>query len=99
MEEPMALTLTTRRLLASAAAGVALAGTVVFVDGSPALAAPTLHVSKTTGLSDGEQITVYGTGFTKNLQQIAIGECVNNPTGPTDCNLSGGAQFTNADGT
>ncbi|WP_433382738.1 neocarzinostatin apoprotein domain-containing protein [Actinoplanes sp. CA-142083] len=88
---------TTRRLVASLAVGIALAATVVLVDGSPALAAPTLHVSKTKGLADGEQITVYGTGFTASLQQIAIGQCIKNPTGPTDCNLSGGSQFTNAD--
>ncbi|GID90800.1 neocarzinostatin apoprotein domain-containing protein [Amorphoplanes digitatis] len=93
----MALTHITRRLAASAAAGLVLATMIVLVDGAPAAAAPTLHVSKTTGLADGEQITVYGTGFTKNLQQIALGQCIKNPKGPTDCNLSGGSQFTNAD--
>jgi hypothetical protein len=97
MEETMILTPTTRRLAASAAAGLLVAGSIVLLDSSPALAAPTLHVSKTSGLADGEQITVYGTGFTASLQQIALGECIKNPTGPTDCNLSGGAQFTNAD--
>src|SRR5215510_2958463 len=97
MEEVMRSNPTMRRLAASVATGMVLAGTVVLVDGSPALAAPTLHVSKTSGLADGEQITVYGTGFTASLQQIAIGQCIKNPVGPTDCNLSGGSQFTNAD--
>ncbi|XVU21210.1 neocarzinostatin apoprotein domain-containing protein [Actinoplanes sp. CA-054009] len=88
-----------RSLALAAATGIAMAATVVLVDASPALAAPTLKVSKTTGLKDGEQITVSGTGFTKNLQQIAIGQCIKDVKGPADCNLSGGSQFTNADGT
>ncbi|MFF5083777.1 neocarzinostatin apoprotein domain-containing protein [Actinoplanes sp. NPDC000266] len=88
-----------RSLALAAAAGITMAATVVLVDASPALAAPTLNVSKTTGLKDGEQITVSGTGFTKNLQQIAIGQCIKDVKGPADCNLSGGSQFTNADGT
>ncbi|SNY75278.1 neocarzinostatin apoprotein domain-containing protein [Paractinoplanes atraurantiacus] len=88
-----------RSLALAAAAGIAMTATVVLVDASPALAAPTLKVSKTTGLKDGEQVTVSGTGFTKNLQQIAIGQCIKDVKGPADCNLSGGSQFTNADGT
>ncbi|GAA2609399.1 neocarzinostatin apoprotein domain-containing protein [Paractinoplanes durhamensis] len=93
----MARTSVTRRLAASAAAGLALATTVVLVDSSPAFAAPTLHVSKTSGLTNGQQITVYGTGFTAGLQSIALGQCIKDPAGPTDCNLSGGAAFVNAD--
>ncbi|GIF26124.1 hypothetical protein BJ973_003394 [Actinoplanes tereljensis] len=93
----MARTSLVRRLAASAAAGLALATAVVLVDSSPALAAPTLHISKTTGLADGESITVYGTGFTASLKSIALGQCIKDPTGPTDCNLSGGAAFVNAD--
>ena len=58
----MALTHTVRRLAASAAAGLVLATMVVLVDGAPAAAAPTLHVSKTKNLADGEQITATATG-------------------------------------
>ncbi|MBV1852668.1 neocarzinostatin apoprotein domain-containing protein [Catellatospora tritici] len=64
----------------------------------PAAAAPRLTLSKSSGLSNGTQITVNGSGFTANLKQIAIGQCIADPVGPTDCNLAGGAQFVNADG-
>ncbi|GIE90281.1 neocarzinostatin apoprotein domain-containing protein [Actinoplanes regularis] len=87
-----------RRLAAAAAAGIVCAAGVVFLDVSPAAAKPTLHVSKTTGLKNGDTITVYGTGFTKNLENIALGQCVKNPSTSTDCNLSGGAEFVSSDG-
>ncbi|GIH02428.1 hypothetical protein Rhe02_04950 [Rhizocola hellebori] len=73
-----------------------LAATVLF-GASPAQAAPTLTLSKSTGLSDGDRITVNGSGFKPGLTQIAIGQCIAEVAGPTDCNLAGGAQFVNAD--
>jgi LPXTG-motif cell wall-anchored protein len=57
----------------------------------------TLTVSKTTGLTDGASVTVGGSGFTANLKQIAVGQCIEEMKGPTDCNLAGGSQFVNAD--
>lgn len=86
-----------RRLAASIAAGLLAATGLVLLDGSPAAAKPTLHVSKTSGLKSGQSITVYGTGFTKNLTNIALGQCVKNPASSTDCNLSGGAEFVDSD--
>ncbi|MDG6103626.1 LPXTG cell wall anchor domain-containing protein [Dactylosporangium aurantiacum] len=74
----------------------ALAG-VVPLGAAPAWAAPTLTVSKTTGLTDGASVTVGGSGFTPNLKQIAVGQCIEEVKGPTDCNLAGGSQFVNAD--
>ncbi|WP_238006572.1 neocarzinostatin apoprotein domain-containing protein [Dactylosporangium sp. AC04546] len=85
------------RLALLAAFVVAALGTVVPLAASPAWAAPTLSVSKTTGLADGTSVTVNGSGFTPNLKQIAVGQCIENMKGPTDCNLAGGAQFVNAD--
>ncbi|GGR58484.1 hypothetical protein GCM10010168_91750 [Actinoplanes ianthinogenes] len=70
---------------------------MLLLDVSPAAAKPTLHVSKTSGLKNGDSITVYGTGFTKNLENIALGQCVKNPASSTDCNLSGGAEFVSSD--
>ncbi|GGM05923.1 neocarzinostatin apoprotein domain-containing protein [Dactylosporangium sucinum] len=85
------------RLALLAVLSVAALGTVVPLGASPAWAAPTLSVSKTTGLADGTSVTVNGSGFTPSLKQIAVGQCIENMKGPTDCNLAGGAQFVNAD--
>ncbi len=74
----------------------ALAG-IVPLGAAPAWAAPTLTVSKTTGLTDGASVTVGGSGFTPGLKQIAVGQCIEEVKGPTDCNLAGGSQFVNAD--
>jgi LPXTG-motif cell wall-anchored protein len=73
-----------------------LAATVL-LGASPAQAAPALSLSKSSGLKDGDRITVNGTGFKPNLTQIAIGQCIAEVAGPTDCHLGGGAQFVNAD--
>jgi len=81
-----------RRLLA-----VAGAFAVVIATASPSFADPALTVSATSGLSDGQTLTISGTGFAANLKSIAIGQCVVGYTGPADCNTSGGAQFKNAD--
>lgn len=86
-----------RRLAAAAAAGLIGAGAVLFVQPAPALAAAKLHVSKTSGIADGEKITVYGTGFTPGLTDLALGQCVKNPATATDCNLTGGAEFVSTD--
>jgi hypothetical protein len=94
----MALTPHLRRPAAAAAAGLICAGAVLFVQPAPALAAAKLHVSKTTGIADGEKITVYGTGFTPGLTDLALGQCVKNPATATDCNLTGGAEFVSTDG-
>ncbi|MBO3743606.1 neocarzinostatin apoprotein domain-containing protein [Actinoplanes flavus] len=87
-----------RRLAASVAAGLICAFAVVLVDTAPALAAPELHVSKTSGIADGEKITVYGTGFKAGLTDLALGQCIADPATATDCNLTGGAEFVSTDG-
>ncbi|MEV6300000.1 neocarzinostatin apoprotein domain-containing protein [Actinoplanes sp. NPDC051861] len=93
----MSLTHLVRRLAAAVAVGLLCAGAVVFTVGSPAVAAPKLTVSKTSGLKDGDTVTVSGSGFTPNLKNIALGQCIKNPQTSTDCNLAGGAVFVNAD--
>jgi hypothetical protein len=70
---------------------------VVLLTAAPAFAAPTLTISATTGLTDGQRVTVSGSGFAPNLASIAIGQCVEGYTGPADCNTNGGATFRNAD--
>ncbi|MGB0102343.1 MAG: neocarzinostatin apoprotein domain-containing protein [Nocardioides sp.] len=70
---------------------------VMVVAAPPSFAAPTLTVSQLTGLSDGQTLTISGSGFEPNLNSIAIGQCVVGYTGPSDCNTAGGATFRNAD--
>ncbi|WP_144121205.1 neocarzinostatin apoprotein domain-containing protein [Catellatospora sichuanensis] len=82
---------------ARAVAVLAVLAVSVPMFASPAVAKPVLTLSKSSGLSDGASITVNGSGFTANLKQIAIGQCIAEVKGPTDCNLAGGAQFVNAD--
>src|SRR6478609_836132 len=64
---------------------------------APAFAAPSLNVSQLTGLTDGQKITISGSGFEPNLSSIAIGQCVEGYAGPADCNTATGATFKNAD--
>lgn len=64
---------------------------------APAFAAPSLNVSQLTGLTDGQKITISGSGFEPNLSSIAIGQCVQGYAGPADCNTATGATFKNAD--
>ncbi|MFC6152383.1 neocarzinostatin apoprotein domain-containing protein [Nocardioides yefusunii] len=85
----------TPKKLTRAFAGVAGLALVGFA--SPAFAAATLEVSKTTGLADGDQITVSGTGFKPGLASIAVGQCKEGMTGPVDCNTATGATFVTAD--
>ena len=89
MKNPMRLL--TRAL---AAVGALLLVTLV---AAPAFAAPSLKVSQLTGLTDGQKITISGSGFEPNLSSIAIGQCVEGYAGPADCNTATGATFKNAD--
>lgn len=83
-------------LLSRALAAVA-AILVVLVTAPPSFAAPTLTVSASTGMTDGQTVTISGSGFAPNLKGIAIGQCVKGYTGPGDCNTAGGAKFRDAD--
>jgi hypothetical protein len=79
--------------------GLAVVGALLLVTlvAAPAFAAPSLNVSQLTGLTDGQKITISGSGFEPNLSSIAIGQCVEGYAGPADCNTATGATFKNAD--
>lgn len=81
----------------SRALAVVAALVVVLVTAPPSFAAPTLDISQTQGLSDGQTVTVSASGFAPNLKSIAIGQCISGYVGPADCNTVGGAVFKNAD--
>ena len=72
---------------------------VALVGAPPGFAAgPSLEVSAKDGLSDGQEVTLSGKGFAPGMGQIAAGQCIEGYTGPSHCNLQGGATFRNADG-
>ncbi|MCM6771927.1 neocarzinostatin apoprotein domain-containing protein [Nocardia sp. CDC159] len=74
-------------MLAPAAAG-----------GAPENAAA-LRVSASTGLTEGQRITVDGSGFRPGLAAVAVGLCREGFTsGLRDCDLDGGATFVNIGG-
>ncbi|MFC5751299.1 neocarzinostatin apoprotein domain-containing protein [Actinomadura rugatobispora] len=61
-------------------------------------AAPALRVSRSTDLSEGDAITVTGSGFRPGLKSVAVGLCREGYTnGLRDCDLGGGATFVNID--
>ncbi|MDX6744357.1 neocarzinostatin apoprotein domain-containing protein [Actinocorallia sp. A-T 12471] len=57
-----------------------------------------LTVSATEGLTDGQTITVEGSGFKPGLTGIAVGPCIEGYTnGLNHCDLDHGAKFVSAD--
>jgi len=97
MKNPEEIDVRSRVTLLSRGLAAVAALLVVLVTAPPSFAAPTLNVSATTGLTDGQIITISGSGFDANLESIAIGQCKAGYVGPADCNTLGGAQFKNAD--
>lgn len=87
----------TPKKLARAFAGAVAVLAAAFVAAPPAFAGATLNVSQTEGLTDGTVVTISGSGFTPNLKNIAIGQCIDGMKGPADCNTGTGAAFKTAD--
>lgn len=87
----------TPKRLARAFAGVVAVCAAAFVAAPPAFAGATLNVSQTEGLTDGTVVKISGSGFTPNLKNIAIGQCIEGMKGPSDCNTGTGAAFKTAD--
>ncbi|MBW9205557.1 LPXTG cell wall anchor domain-containing protein [Mumia sp. zg.B17] len=81
-----------------ATALAAALGLVMLLGAPAASAAPKLDMGPSTGMKDGQQVTVKASGFAPNLKNIAVGQCRAVQKGPSDCNLKGGATFRNADG-
>lgn len=85
-----------RRVALAATAALTLPGwspaaaTAAAADADPVA---TVRVSAATGLTEGRQITVEGTGFRAGLTSVAVGLCKKGYTGNKDCDLGGGAQL------
>lgn len=60
---------------------------------SPAVDGAAVRVSAATGLTEGQEITVDGTGFSAGLTSVAVGLCKQGYTGNKDCDLGGGARL------
>ncbi|MFG2090066.1 neocarzinostatin apoprotein domain-containing protein [Spirillospora sp. NPDC048824] len=71
----------------------AIAGACVLALAQPALAAPKIGVSETTGLKAGQTVTVTVTGLTPGETFVTLGLCEPDPKLPSDCASqdSGGA--------
>ncbi|GAB4586542.1 neocarzinostatin apoprotein domain-containing protein [Nocardia sp. IFM 10818] len=85
-----------------AAAAAAAVGAAAPLGSAAPEQGPTLVVSASSGLTEGQRITVDGSGFRPGLAAVAVGLCVRGFTsGVRDCDLGGGATFVNiaADGT
>lgn len=77
--------MTALRLSRSTAALAAATALVVTAFAAPAAAAPSLSVSKTTGLAPGDKVTVSAKGLSPNQPFVPLGLCKPNPSRPTDC--------------
>ncbi|TAM93253.1 MAG: hypothetical protein EPN43_01010 [Jatrophihabitans sp.] len=76
------------RLGAAAAGAVAAVGAAVLAFASPAAAAPSLTVTPSTGLTNGQSVTVTLSGFPANAGGINIVQCLASGTGAADCDVN-----------
>ncbi|MFF3611541.1 neocarzinostatin apoprotein domain-containing protein [Streptomyces sp. NPDC002580] len=72
----------------TAAAVLATAVLAAASAASPAAAAATLTVSRTTGLSVGDTVTVSAKGLSPSQAFVPLGLCKPDPAGPTDCDTA-----------
>ncbi|MFF3501741.1 neocarzinostatin apoprotein domain-containing protein [Streptomyces sp. NPDC003247] len=89
-----------RLRLRRAALALAVCGPLLLPLSAPAAAADggaTVTVSRTTGLTEGQRITVTGQGFTPGLTSVAVGLCAEHYRSNADCDLTGGAALVNID--
>ncbi|WP_328673928.1 neocarzinostatin apoprotein domain-containing protein [Streptomyces sp. NBC_00328] len=78
------------RVLSRTGTGAAALAAVAAVcsAATPAAAAGTLTVSRTTGLAPGDTVTVSAKGLSPGQAFVPLGLCKPDPTGPTDCDTT-----------
>ena len=86
------------RQLSAVSLGVLALGAGLIMLAAPAAAAPGLSVTPSSGLSDGQSVSVYGTGFAANATNINVVQCQSGSTGPNSCNIAGGQFFQHTNG-
>jgi hypothetical protein len=87
-----------RRALLAALLTIALAVLGVLLGGPATAAAPAITVTPSSGLTDGQSVSVHGTGFTANAKDINIVECPASGASQNACNIAGGQFFQSTDG-
>jgi hypothetical protein len=85
------------RLGAASVGAVAAAGAAVLAFAAPAAAAASITVSPSSGLKDGQTVSVSISGFAPNASNINIVECLTSGTGASDCDVNDGKLFQKTD--
>lgn len=94
---PATSTRRSRHLLGAALGALLLFAAAVVWSATPAAAAaPSVTVSPSSGLADGQSVTVTGSGFTANYATMVIVECDATATGAAGCDTND-VQFVKAD--
>lgn len=95
-EQPVRARHHARRLIAVAAAVSAVALGSLGLAGPAAAAGASITVSPSSGLKDGQSVTVNGSGFTANYANMVVVECAASATGANGCDTND-VKFTKAD--
>ena len=88
---------TSQRLLA-VPLGVLALGAGLIMSAAPASASPGLSVTPSSGLADGQSVSVYGTGFAADATNINVVQCQAGSTSANSCNIAGGQFFQHTNG-
>ena len=83
----------TCRVAVAVAAALTVSGHHAGVAGAADTPSATIRVSAATGLTEGQHVTVTGSGFRAGLTSVAVGLCKKGYTGNKDCDLGGGARL------
>ena len=85
------------RLGAASAGAVATVGAAVLAFAAPAGAAASITVSPSSGLKDGQTVSVSISGFAPNASNINIVQCLASGSGASDCDVNDGKLFQKTD--
>jgi hypothetical protein len=83
-------------LTTTAVIAVAALGALLGFAGPAAAAGPSITVSPSSGLTNGQNVTVKGSGFTANYANMVIVQCAATATGANGCDTND-VKFTKAD--
>lgn len=83
-------------LVSTAVLAVAASGVLLGFAGPASAAGPSVTVSPSSGLTNGQNVTVKGSGFTANYPQMVVVECAATATGANGCDVND-VKFPKAD--
>jgi hypothetical protein len=96
----MALTIRSSQRIRAALVAVAMAGLGaigIATSTAAGAATPAITVTPSTGLSNGQTVTVHGTGYDPNVHNINVIECPVAGAGQNSCNVNGAKLFQSTD--